>query len=128
MESQNKNAENQEQVSTETIESQEECDNIYTSEDIEKNKNMAGFSYFIFFLPLIACPDSKYARFHANQSLLLLITWIAGNILLRITPLGWMLMPIYGVIILVFLVIGFINGFAGKVKKFPIIGKFTIIK
>jgi len=38
----------------------------YTAEDIEKNKTMAGLSYFIFFLPLIACPDSKYAKFHAN--------------------------------------------------------------
>ena len=41
--------------------------------DIEKNKTMAGLAYLIFFLPLLACPDSKYGRYHANQALLLFI-------------------------------------------------------
>ena len=37
------------------------------AEDIEKNKVMAGLSYILFFLPLIACPESKYGRFHATR-------------------------------------------------------------
>lgn len=49
-------------------------ENTYTPEDIEKNKTMAGLAYLLFFLPLIACPESRYAKFHANQALLLLIT------------------------------------------------------
>jgi hypothetical protein len=40
-----------------------QTDNIYTAEDIEKNKTMAGLAYFLFFLPLLACPDSGYAKF-----------------------------------------------------------------
>ena len=35
--------------------------------DIDNNKTMAGLAYIIFFLPLLVCPQSKYARFHANQ-------------------------------------------------------------
>lgn len=100
----------------------------YTLEDIEKNKTMAGLSYFIFFLPLIACPDSKYAKFHANQSLLLLLTSIVGNIILGIIPVvGWALMPVFGVVIMVFGIMGLINGFGGQAKELPIIGKFRII-
>ncbi len=38
----------------------------FSAEDIEKNKTMAGLAYLIFFLPLIASPDSAFAKFHAN--------------------------------------------------------------
>lgn len=108
------------------IENQE---NIYTGEDIEKNKIMAGLSYFIFFLPLIACPESGYAKFHANQALVLLILGIGGNVLLGIIPvIGWMLMPIFGLGVLALGILGLINGFGGKARKLPLIGKFSILK
>ncbi|WP_303864960.1 hypothetical protein [Alkalibaculum bacchi] len=115
------NSENQE-----LIEVQE---NVFTQEDIEKNKTMAGLSYFLFFLPLIVCPESQYAKFHANQALLLLITGIAGNVILGIIPIiGWMLMPIFGIAILILGIMGIINGFGGKAKPLPVIGKITILK
>ena len=115
------NSENQE-----LIEVQE---NVFTQEDIEKNKTMAGLSYFLFFLPLIVCPESQYAKFHANQALLLLITGIAGNVILGIIPIiGWILMPIFGIGILILGIMGIINGFGGKANPLPIIGKITILK
>lgn len=98
-------------------------------EDIENNKVMAGLSYFLFFLPLIVCPESGYAKFHANQSLLLLIAGVVGNVILGIIPvLGWMLMPVFGIGILILGIIGLINGFGGKAKPLPLIGRFSIIK
>ncbi|NMA49063.1 MAG: hypothetical protein GX947_04755 [Tissierellia bacterium] len=102
---------------------------IYTSKDIEKNKTMAALSYLIFFLPLIVCPESKYAKFHANQALLLFIATIAGNIILGFIPLiGWMLVPVFGLAVLNLGVIGLVNGFGGKVKRLPLIGAFDILK
>ena len=102
---------------------------VYTSEDIEKNKTMAGLSYLLFFLPLITCPESGYAKFHANQSLLLLIVGIAGNVILGIIPvIGWMLMPIFGIGVLILGIMGLVNGFWGKAKRLPLIGKFDILK
>ncbi len=101
----------------------------FTTEDIEKNKTMAGLAYFIFFLPLIACPDSKYGKFHANQGLVLLIFSIAGNIILGLIPfIGWVLLPIFCILILVFAIMGLVNGFGGKAKELPLIGKISIIK
>lgn len=102
---------------------------VYTSEDIEKNKTMAGLSYLLFFLPLITCPESGYAKFHANQSLLLLIVGIAGNVILGIIPvIGWMLMPIFGIGVLILGIMGLVNGFGGKAKRLPLIGRFDILK
>jgi uncharacterized membrane protein len=104
-------------------------ENIYTPEDIENNKTMAGLAYILFFLPLIVCPESKYAKFHANQGLLLLIAGIAGNVVLGIIPvIGWLLIPIYGIGILILGIMGLINGFGGKAKELPLIGKYTILK
>ena len=104
-------------------------ENTYTPEDIDKNKTMAGLAYLLFFLPLIACPESRYAKFHANQALLLLITGIVGNVILGIIPvIGWMLMPIFGIGVLILGIMGLVNGFGGKAKQLPLIGKFTIIK
>lgn len=123
----------------------------YTGEmdpaDIEKNKVISGLAYFLFFLPLIACPESKYGRFHANQALLLLIIAIGGSIISTIISgifgvIGWaiwQLIVVLGFIsfiiwLVVWLVvavvgiIGLINGFTGKAKELPIVGKFRIIK
>jgi uncharacterized membrane protein len=101
----------------------------FTNEDIEKGKTMAGLSYLLFFLPLVACPESRYARFHANQSLILLIVSIAGNIILGIIPIvGWILLPFFGIAVLVFAVLGMVNGFGGKARRLPLIGGFELIR
>ncbi|NLG37759.1 MAG: hypothetical protein GX549_07050 [Clostridiales bacterium] len=103
--------------------------NTYTKADIEKNKTMAGLSYLLFFLPLVACPESKYARFHANQALLLWIVGIAGNIVLSIIPvIGWVLCTIFGIGVLALAIFGLSNGFAGKATRLPVIGAFDILK
>ncbi len=130
MTDQKSNTENHEPVMTqEAAASQQAQDNTHTPEDIEKNKTMAGLSYLLFFLPLIACPESKYARFHANQALLLLIAGVAGNIVLGIIPvIGWMLLPFFGIGVLILGIMGLINGFGGKAKRLPLIGKFDILK
>jgi uncharacterized membrane protein len=97
--------------------------------DIEKNKIIAGIAYIIFFLPLLACPDSKYGRFHANQALILFIASVAGTIILSIIPIiGWLLLPFYSIAILVFAIIGILNGIGGKAKELPLIGKFKLLK
>lgn len=102
---------------------------IFDATDIENNKTMAGLAYIIFFLPLITCPNSAYAKFHANQSLLLLIITIAGNIVFSMLPfIGWILRPLFSMVVFVFYVMGLINGFQGKAKRLPIFGTYTILK
>ena len=101
----------------------------YDAEDIEENKTIAGLAYLIFFLPLIATPDSKFAKFHANQGLILFILAVAGNIILGMIPfIGLLLIPIFTLFILVLVIIGLMNGLNGKSKELPLIGKFRIIK
>lgn len=101
----------------------------YDPADIEKNKTIAGLAYIIFFLPLIACPDSPFGRFHANQALLLWILGAGGSIILTIIPIiGWIILPLFGIFVFVLAIMGLINGLNGKAKELPLIGKFRLIK
>ena len=97
--------------------------------DIEKNKTIAGLAYLIFFLPLLACPDSQFGRFHANQALLLFILGFGGSLILSFIPIiGWVLLPVFALGVFVLAIIGLVNGFGGKGKELPLIGKFRILQ
>lgn len=110
------------------MDSKTEGNLVFDHQDIEKNKNIAGLAYLIFFLPLLACPDSRFGRFHANQALLLLILALAGSIILSLIPIiGWILLPIYSILILILFVMGLVNGLSGKVRRLPVIGKINLL-
>ncbi|MDR1135663.1 MAG: hypothetical protein LBL49_05740 [Clostridiales Family XIII bacterium] len=107
--------------------------------DINTNKIYGGLAYILFFLPLIICPNSKYGRFHANQSLLLVILSIAFNIFSGIirnifgflSPLffiGSLVTAALWLLTLALFVMGLVNGFSGNARELPIIGKYRIIK
>lgn len=109
--------------------SEHETENLFTTEDIEKNKVISALAYIIFFLPLIVCPESPFGKFHANQGLLLLITGFAGSIVLGIIPvLGWIILPFFSLAVFIFGIMGLVGALNGKAKELPIIGKYRIIK
>lgn len=101
---------------------------VFSKDDIEKNKVVAGLAYLIFFLPLIACPDSAFGRFHANQGLLLLIASVGLGIALGILPFLWVIGWIFYIGIFVFAIMGLVNGLNGKAKELPLIGKYRILR
>ena len=106
----------------------------YRPEDIAANKVMAVFAYIgiLFLIPLLAAKESPFARYHANQGLVLFLFEIAAGIVMSI--LGWI--PVLGTIINIVLwlvivalcIIGKINAVNGKCKDLPVIGKFRLIK
>lgn len=100
----------------------------YDAQDIENNKVMAVLAYILFFIPLLAAKDSKFARFHTNQGLVLFLGGIIASVVAVIPVIGWIIAPIAGLVITVLAVIGIINAFNGKAKELPVIGKFKILK
>ncbi len=97
--------------------------------DVEANKTAAGLAYILFFLPLIMAPNSQYAKFNANQALLILIGYFAAGIISVIPFIGL----ISGLLFLalgVFSIMGLVYGFTGKTKPLPLLDKLniTIIK
>ncbi len=113
----------------------------YDANDIAQNKAMGILAYFgpLCFIPMFAAKGSKFARFHANQGLVLLIACVAWSIaygilnaiILAISWRLYFISDIIGLVSLVFLilaVIGIINAANGKAKELPVIGKIKILK
>lgn len=86
----------------------------------------------LFFVPLVMddLKNNSYAKFHANQQLVLLISWIVVNVVGGIIPfLGWfIILPIGTIILIILAIIGIINAAQGVEKKLPMIGGISILK
>ena len=102
---------------------------------------MAILAYFgiLVVIPILAAKESKFARFHANQGLVLFIASVAYMIMLEIIKsiivsisTGLLFITtILGLTYLVFMVLGImgiVNAATGKAKELPIIGKFSLLK
>ena len=98
--------------------------------DIQNNKAMAILAYIgiLVLVPLLAAKESRFARFHANQGLVLLIAEIICGVLSVIPILGFLFSLVGYVGGLVFMVLGIINAAKGQAKELPIIGKFRLLK
>lgn len=118
----------------------------YTSEydqtDITNNKALAALAYIgiLVLIPILAAPNSKFAKFHSNQGLTLLIVNVVLSIALSIVrivmnaiadPLGKIFSVVtwaIGILIIILAIIGIINAVQGKAKELPIIGKIKLLK
>ncbi len=113
--------------------------------DIEKNRVFGGLSYLwlLFILPLFACPQSRFAKFHANQGLVLFIIEAVINLIfgvvikfVKIVPilggvaagiLG-LIQGIIGIVVLVLAIYCLVRAFDGKADEISVIGSIRIIK
>ncbi len=123
---------------TNTVDSTAEFD----KQDIEDNRIMALLSYlfWLVLIPIFAAPKSKFARFHANQGLVLTIIGtvvgavlsIVGGILGAILSILGTIVGIIGAVIglafLILAILGIVNAINGKAKELPLIGGIKILK
>lgn len=103
--------------------------------DVENNKAFAIVGYILpilFFIPLLneSSKNSPFAKFHANQQLVLLIAAFAINVVGTVIPIiGWfIILPLGLLMVLVWAIMGIINAVNGQMKKLWLIGGFTILK
>lgn len=119
----------------------------FDQNDIQKNKLMAVLSYLgiLVLIPILAAKESRYARYHANQGLIL---WIANMIssvvfgilgfiggfiagltqISLIATLVSLLSWVVSIVFFVLMILGIINAVTGKAKELPVIGKFKLLK
>jgi uncharacterized membrane protein len=126
-----------EEQNTNEVQSETPVDQVASTasnNDVEQNKAMAIVGYIIpilFFIPLVSdAKNSPFAKFHANQQLILLIAAIIINVVGTIIPfIGWfIILPLGSIAIIVLIIMGVINSINGKMKELPMIGTFKIIK
>lgn len=108
----------------------------YDPADVTKNKGMAILAYFswLVLIPIFCAKESRFARFHSNQGLLLAIAETVAGIVfgaLRHLPLiGWVFAIIFGaveIVMFVMLIIGVVNAANGRAKELPVIGSIHLL-
>ncbi len=106
----------------------------FNPNDISNNKVMAILAYFgiLVLVPLLAAKESPFARFHANQGLVLfvasIICFIIAAVLSSISSWLGLIGTILYIVIGVLAIIGIINAATGKAKQLPLIGGIQLIK
>lgn len=110
----------------------------FDPQDINDNKGMSVLAYIgiLFLIPLLACPNSRFARYHTNQGLVLfllelaigVVTGIFGIIPIAGLIIGGLLSAVGGIFTLVLMIMGIINAAQGQAKELPLIGKITLLK
>ncbi len=110
---------------------------VLDTSDVDKNKVFAILAYIgiLFLVPLLAAPDSKFARYHTNQGVVLFLfscaLWAAIFVVAHIplvNVITCLAAPAVGLFVLVLIVLGVINAASGRYKPLPLIGHFTIMK
>ncbi|HEV3271239.1 MAG TPA: GYF domain-containing protein [Candidatus Methylacidiphilales bacterium] len=107
------------------------------AEDAEKNKIFGILAYLgvLCLVPLVMAKDSPYAKYHANQGLVLFLVEIASGIItfagILLPFVGFVFYILHVILYLVFLVLvvlGIINAAAGKCVPLPVIGGIKLLK
>ncbi|MDX1640342.1 MAG: DUF4870 domain-containing protein [Balneolaceae bacterium] len=85
----------------------------------------------LFFLPLITdAKDNPFAKYHANQQLLLLLFLVIGNTaasILTVILIGLLIYPIVWIFGLVCMIMGIMNVINEREKPLPLIGEITTL-
>ena len=108
----------------------------YTAEDMEQNKVYAILAYIgiLFLVPILCAKESPFARFHANQGLVLFLFSIVCGIVVGILKVVLWYIPFVsalltmaeGLITLALMIYGIYNAATGKAKELPILGRIKI--
>ncbi len=121
----------------------------FDAKDIADNKILSLFSYLgiLVLIPIFAAKDSKFAKFHANQGIVLfaasiilsvvsvIIGIVFGLTIYKIAIIGSLIKLLVNLVVWVIniaifalAVYGIVNACTGKAVKFPFFDKVTILK
>lgn len=106
----------------------------YTSEfdsaDVEDTRILAALCYVFNFagvvIALLIRPNSKFIKFHVNQSLTLTIVGVLAGIVAIIPFLGWLVGAVVAIVCFVFMWIGFARALGRRAAYLPLIGKYKV--
>lgn len=68
---------------------------------------------------------NSFVKYHFKQGLVLLIFEIITSLVMGVPLLGWLIAPIFYILVFVFIILGIINAANNQEKPLPIIGGFA---
>lgn len=106
----------------------------FDPKDIANNKVMAVLAYlsWLILIPIFLAKESKFARFHVNQAIILVIAsfviGIFAGVFTAILPILGIIFAVISLGFLALMILGIVNAAQGKAKELPIFGKFRLFK
>ena len=112
---------------------------IPASDDKTAYKLICALGYvpcgLLFFLPLIVYSNDEFAKYHANQALVLFLTAVIGEVVLGVlsvipflSGVMYVLTSVYSVLMLVLCILGILNVVREEKNPLPVIGKINLLK
>ena len=109
-----------------------------TSDEMVQNTIHWALGYqfgILFFLPLVCYPNDEFAKFHANQALVVLLTVVIGEVIfgiLNVIPVvGFVfaiLCGLFGLLMLIACILAILGVVREEKYELPIIGSIKLIK
>lgn len=85
---------------------------------------LLGFVTGIIFL--VIEKENRFVRFHAMQSVFTFVSIFVVNVILHFIPfIGWVLMPILGIVTLLVWILLMVKAYKGEYYKLPVIGEMA---
>lgn len=103
---------------------------MFTPEDRERTRWLSALCYLNFIFIIIALllePNSKFLRYHINQSILLYVLVMASAVVMIVPFIGWIAGVIGSVATVVFTIMGIVRAINREARDLPIIGKYVIV-
>ena len=95
----------------------------------KKTTGIIGYLTIIGWLIAFLAGDKEGAKFHLNQSLVIILFSLVANMVLPMIPiLGWLLSIVVNVAQWVFVILGIISAAKDEEKELPFIGVIKILK
>ena len=98
-------------------------------DDVNGNKLMAVLAYIgpLVLIPILLAKDSKFAKFHSNQGLVLFLLAIICGALSKLKLVGW-LFGLCGTVVVILAIVGIVYALQGRAKELPVVGNWVILK
>ena len=103
---------------------------MFEEEDIRRTNILSALCYLSFLfviLGLLIEPNSKFLRYHINQSIVLQIFGVVAALVAIIPVIGWIVGCVASIAAVVFLIMGIVRAYKGQAKDLPLIGKYTVV-
>ena len=116
----------------------EEGDQNASIDERTQKKVICSLAYLfgiLFFLPLVVYPNDEFAKFHANQALIVLLTVVIGEVIfgiLNVIPgVGFVfgiLCGVFGLLMLIACIFAILGVVREEKFELPLLGKIKILK
>ena len=103
---------------------------MFDPEDIKRTKILAALCYvsvLFVIVGLLLEPNSKFIRYHINQSFCLYVFALLCGLVAIVPFLGWIASAVGAIAVFVFTVMGVIRAYKGTARDLPLVGKYTIV-